>query len=297
MKIIEEHVSLSALKPFVVSIFHREEVHLNYPFHHHSEAFELTLTLGLTGTRMVGDSSLQFADNDVVLIAPDVPHCWQDHGVRAIGEHKVIVVQFSNLLIPESSLQSDHYTKIRNALKEARYGLEMTSKFKSECVNLMNELTEDNSFENYQKILRILNLFGEEGASQRLCTLGYVQPKPSEEHGNLENVMKYIQDNYHHKITIDEVAMRINMSPSAFSHYFKKRTLKTFTDFVTELRLGKAAQLLQLHDMSVMQVGYESGFQNASHFNKLFIRKYNISPLKFRKQYLTNKVRSMRNTD
>lgn len=282
MKIIQEHVSLSPQEPFLVSIFN--EVELSYPFHHHKHAYELTMTIGLSGTRMVGDSTEQFSNRDLVLLAPGLPHYWQDHGVRSGSKHKVVVVQFSDMLIPEELRSTSHYRQIMWALDNSKYGLEMVNSYKEEALKLIDGLKENNELETYFGILKVLHLFGNEKVVRKLCSEGYTQPNLKDEAGRLESVLLYIQKNYSRKLTIEEVANRVFLSPSAFSHYFKKRTRKSFTDFIMDLRLGKAAQLLHLDEMPVARVGYESGFQNISHFNRSFSKKYKLTPLKFRKQ-------------
>lgn len=282
MNLIQEYVSLTDQNPFLVSIFDKPD--LSYPFHHHKEAYELTLTLGLTGTRMVGDSTEQFYNGDLVLMSPGIPHCWQDHGLRSPAKHKVIVIQFSEALVPAASRNTDHFKTLDHALEWSKYGLELVGIHKKEAIKLILGLKEDKSLGTYLEILKILGLFGSEGAVRRLCSVGYSRPALNDESGRLEKVLLFIQENYSRKISITEAASLAHMAPSAFSHYFKKRTRKSFTDFVMDMRLGKAAQLLQLDEMPVSIVGYESGFSNISHFNRSFSRKYKTTPLKFRKQ-------------
>lgn len=286
MKIIQEHVSLSEAQPFLISIFENEEINLNYPFHHHRHAYELTLTLGIAGTRMVGDSTAQFAGVDVVLMAPNLPHCWQDHGIRSTPNQKILVIQFSDWLIPTSIRQFECYQSIQAALQQAQYGLELIGAAKRKTETLLAAINAKDSFENYLHLLKLLNLFGDSSQTRRLCSEGYAQPSLNGESHRLKRVLQYIQENYSRKLPIEEVASQIHLSPSAFSHYFKKRTLKSFTQFVMELRLGKAAQLLQFTEMPIISVSYECGFQNLSHFNRSFHKRYKLPPLKFRKQMM-----------
>ena len=177
---------------------------------------------------------------------------------------------------------SSHYRQIKLALSNAKYGLVLIGNNKKSGLEILSNFDSQNNLTNYLRLLKILHLFGENGATRKLCSEGYSQPELKGETDRLKKVLKYIQENYIRKLPMEEVAKQIHLSPSAFSHYFKKRTLKSFTQFVLELRLGKAAQLLQHTDMPIMSISYESGFQNLSHFNRSFNKKYNLSPLKFR---------------
>ncbi|HEX9957475.1 MAG TPA: AraC family transcriptional regulator, partial [Fibrella sp.] len=75
---------------------------------------------------------------------------------------------------------------------------------------------------------------------------------------------------FHESIKLDTVADLAGLTPSAFCRYFKVRTNKTFVDFVTEVRIGHACKLLINSDLSISQIGYESGFRTMSNFNRQF---------------------------
>ena len=72
----------------------------------------------------------------------------------------------------------------------------------------------------------------------------------------------------------------------AFSRFFSLRTRKTFSGFVQELRLQKAAKLLIENDMTITEVCYECGYNNVSNFNRQFLNHYQINPMKYRKAFL-----------
>jgi len=64
------------------------------------------------------------------------------------------------------------------------------------------------------------------------------------------------------------------------------RTRKTFSAYVTNLRLNKAARLLTEKELSVSDVCYDCGFNNISNFNRQFLKQYKVNPLKYRKAFL-----------
>lgn len=284
MKIIREHVTLSENELFMVNVYQGDEIDLSYPFHQHEVAYELTFTLGLTGTRMVGDHTAQFFGEDIVLIAPGTPHSWQDHGIQNKTNSKIVVIQFLDKIVSSHLLKSKTLDNLKWALENAIYGLELKEPYKKLALRWMAELDFDKRFDTYIFLLRMLELFGSHQGSEKLCSHGYVPSINKSGSKRLETVLQYIQNNYTRKLLVSEVAELIYLSPSAFSHYFKKHTLKSFANYLMELRLGKAAQLLQHTDMPISSICLESGFQNTSHFNRCFNRHYGTTPLKFRRR-------------
>ena len=89
---------------------------------------------------------------------------------------------------------------------------------------------------------------------------------------------------FKNEIRIDEVANLANMSVPAFCRYFKKRSNKTFSDFIAEIRIGHACKLLGSEQLSIAEVCYESGFNTLSNFNKKFKEIMNITPTEFKKE-------------
>ena len=76
------------------------------------------------------------------------------------------------------------------------------------------------------------------------------------------------------------------MNENAFSRFFSLRTRKTFSSFVQELRLKKAAELLVDNNMTITEVCYECGYNNISNFNRQFLHYYQMNPLKYRQAFL-----------
>ena len=65
----------------------------------------------------------------------------------------------------------------------------------------------------------------------------------------------------------------------------KKRTGKTFVDYVNDVRIGYAAIRLVEKDNSISEIAFNCGFNNIANFNRVFKNTFNISPHKFRQKY------------
>ena len=97
-------------------------------------------------------------------------------------------------------------------------------------------------------------------------------------------VNQYLYDNLMNNIKINDVAQLVSMTPSAFSHFFKKRTQRSFSDYLTDLRIGHAAKLLIETEKNISEICFDSGFNNISNFNRSFRAQKGCTPSEFRSQ-------------
>jgi transcriptional regulator GlxA family with amidase domain len=95
-------------------------------------------------------------------------------------------------------------------------------------------------------------------------------------------IYKHINENFKEHISLDEISEIASMTVPAFCRYFKKVTGKTFTKLVNEYRVVHATKLLSESQMSITDISYECGFNNFSHFNKLFKEITGKSASKYR---------------
>src|SRR5690606_40598669 len=91
--------------------------------------------------------------------------------------------------------------------------------------------------------------------------------------------------NFRSKIYLEEVAAIASMAPSSFSRYFKTHANKTFSEFVSEIRIGHACKLLIEKEINIAEACYESGFQTLSNFNRQFKAITRQSPYDYKKAY------------
>ncbi len=89
-------------------------------------------------------------------------------------------------------------------------------------------------------------------------------------------------ENFTEQIRLREVASIANMSETNFCRYFKKRTHKSFTNYLNSIRIGYACKLLMEGEFNITQICYESGFKNISNFNEQFKKHTKQTP----RQYL-----------
>jgi 2-isopropylmalate synthase len=96
-------------------------------------------------------------------------------------------------------------------------------------------------------------------------------------------IMNYIQANYI-DITLDDLAEKFFLSKPYLSKYIKEKSGMTFGELVKKIRMKKAKALLKSSNMTVENIALSVGYQNVEHFNRLFKKAYNMTPMQFRNQ-------------
>src|SRR3546814_8113208 len=84
----------------------------------------------------------------------------------------------------------------------------------------------------------------------------------------MSTIYDYILQNFTDEIVLDDIARQAHISPSGFCRYFKARTKRTLKEFVNDLRVNYACQLLEENQHNITQICFKAGFNNISNFNR-----------------------------
>lgn len=272
----------------------REDI---FPFlynhwHYHPEV-ELTLIRKGTGIRLVGDSVEQFEDNDLVLLGSDLPHYWRSDALyfkEEPGVHvEAIAIHFKEDCWGRNFLDIPEMAAIKKLLQNAGNGLKITGKTKKAMIPFMETMLKAKNAKRIIILLDMLHLLSTSKELELLSSAGFSK---SYDHSNTERINEiynYTFNNFQKEISIKEIAAAVNISPNSFCRYFKTRTLKTYWQFLLEVRIGYACKLLIENKMSVARICYECGFNNLSNFNRHFKNMVDMKPLQYSKTYLQDK--------
>ncbi len=94
----------------------------------------------------------------------------------------------------------------------------------------------------------------------------------------IKEAQRYVVQNMHRKITLEEVAELLHLHPNYFSRFFKKEMGETFVEYVTRMRMERAKELLAETNMTSDEVCESLGYESKSYFNKVFRIQYGVSP-------------------
>lgn len=93
---------------------------------------------------------------------------------------------------------------------------------------------------------------------------------------------KYIQENFANEISLDDVSRAVNVSPYYFSKLFKEEVGVNFIEYLTELRIEKAKELLRDDTLPVREVSALAGYPDQNYFSRIFKKQTGLTPRQFR---------------
>lgn len=95
----------------------------------------------------------------------------------------------------------------------------------------------------------------------------------------------YVDRNLENPVRLADVARALGLSPSRASHVIKQVCGRSFTQYLSEARLDRAAHWLRLQEYTILDIAMKLCFYDQSHFSRAFTRRYRMPPLRYRKSH------------
>ena len=246
------------------------------------EEYEISVIVGCSGKRFVGNTIENFSDNDLFLIGPHVLHAVQPDNYE---RGNVITLRFVKEVFGAAFFNLPENKQIANLLHEAQRGVAFASSDIPLFHKKLLELTGLSGFERMIAFFQLLQLLATNQRRRVLSSRGFAPVVNQRDYEIVNKTYEYIINRFaDHRITLDEISAYANMSPTTFCRYFKKHFRKTFTNFLNEVRVGHACKLLQQTDKTVAEIAFASGYNQLTHFNRQFKRIVGYSPKAYRHQ-------------
>ena len=268
-------------KPENNALIYQEDIELVFydKLHQHDE-IQISFIEKGNGTLLVGDSISSYTENDIIVIGSNLPHAFKSEP-NSKSESKMLSLFFTKSSFGNSFFELDEFTKINAVFSKSLQGLHIKSN-KTEIIESFKKLKKASKLERFILLLQILKLIST-SKTEPLSNFVYNKNYSDVEGKKMRDVFDYTIENYHKSIYLDDIANVANMTKNAFCKYFKKRTNKTYINFLTELRIENACKLIQSkEEISIAEIAYRVGFQNISNFNRKFKELKNITPLKYK---------------
>lgn len=248
---------------------------------HQHPSWELSYVINGSGIRLIGDATAPFQSGDVVLVPPDIPHCWyfDDNITDSSKRITNITLGFRDTLLDGCAATFPETSQAMARLKAKRKSAVSFTGGKAEEIKrlLLNMRDLDNEARTVPLLRLILLVSAPEDES-----IINGSRKISREEERLNKAKIYIACNAGRNITLQSMASHMGMNRSSFCVFFKKGTGKTFVRYLNEQRVAHACCLLERHQYSVSEICYRAGFNEVPYFSRVFKQIMGVPPTEYR---------------
>ena len=283
-------LKISSNPAFSFQVRHDKVPYFYDKWHYHPEV-ELVDIIKGSGTQFIGNDIGRFSPGDMILVGANLPHLWRCDQQYYEGDERLIaessVLHFAPSALGAAFWAMPENKGLANLLERAKLVIIIEGAARKAILKYMKQLE---TLSNTGRTIQLLQILEAATSMEDTRTILSRTANNSVFHDSTESdrmnqIYQYIFNNYQQKITLDDIAKVAHISPHSFCRFFKSKTKKSFSTFLTEVRIHHACKLLVETDQPVSDICYESGFNNFSNFNRHFKLLKNKSPLQHRQQF------------
>lgn len=271
-------------------LFAREKETFDFPLHYHEE-YELNLIINASGARrIVGDHISTIDDHELVFIGSNLPHGWFNHQCtsKLIRE---VTIQFSNEIFNENFLNKNQSNHLKKMFADAKKGIAFPADTIIGIKDKIFDLKLKQGFPSFLDFMYILHELSYSSYTT-LSNDGFqeVSLAAVTNSRRIKIVFDYMHKNFRKEISLEGLALLVNMHEASLSRFIKKKTGKTFIDCLNEIRIGQASRLIIDTTQSISEIAYSCGFNNISYFNRVFKKQKSCTPKEFRENFTDTRL-------
>lgn len=287
--VITEITPLSEFDCFY--LVERHKSGFDYPIHKHVE-MEINFVADCEGCqRIVGDSVENLEYYDLAVIGSNVEHGWFQNGMPLKKNMREITIQWIQTPTDSQYLKRNPMAAVREFFIEAQKGMAFGQDFiRSMLPHFEALLAPQPAYIRFLKFQELIFYMAITEDKHSLSTTAFANISDSSNSRRIQKIKNYINNNFTQDLNLENLAALVNMTPTAFSRFFKMRTNQTLSDYIIEIRLGHAIRYLIETTMTSAEICYKCGFNNISNFNRLFRKKKGCSPKEFRNNYIKTRI-------
>lgn len=253
-------------------------------FHFHQEC-QLVWVKSGRGTRVIGNSIEQFEEGDLTFVGANVPHVWYSEATKGDEARSCSLALFIH---PETVLRQlsglVDTQPLAYFFSQAERGFSVSGPTRERLCATLTRMRTEMGLALLRSFIEVMDELLQTTDRHWLNDAMVPAAYASRGQQRIVRLMQYIRENFRKEISVESAASVAGLQLHAFCRYFKALTHRTFSDFLNEMRVGHACQLLQQSDLPITQVAYECGYTNISYFNRSFRRIKNATPKAYRQQ-------------
>lgn len=258
----------------------------SYPLHWHEEAEIIYITKGCMKIT-VWSNTYQVQEGDIIILMPHTIH-----SIEQIDSHHAeyfnIVFHFSILEKPEENSLYDKYLKPFLTHEKSvncyeRKGSELNARLTPLLLSLIEHRRD--SYTTCEYLVKSNLFMIMHNLNQACINADKNEVLLQVNYAKLKTALYHVQNSYAQNITIKQVADLCGFSESHFMKLFKELTGMSFTAYLVNYRLELSAKQLLETNQKIIDIAANCGFNNHSYFTRSFLKKYGLTPAKYRQTF------------
>lgn len=255
---------------------------------------EVILFTESTGTGFIGDSICPFEPGTVSVIGEKLPHVWLngEEYYRKSNDlvASAVVIRFRESLITSKLSPFPELGQLSGLMSKAARGIVFSGESQRSLGKRINLISSLDGLSRFLAFLDLLNLMNNSNEYNLIASTGFKSNLNKHTTDKVGKVYEFIMHNFRRDLRLEMVADFANMSPGAFCRFFKKCFLKTFKEFLNEIRVGYASKLMIYHGYTASRAASEAGFNNMTHFHRQFKKYMRLTPIENMKKFQKNSL-------
>lgn len=267
--VVRKHERINYSKNTFYTLLHTHHDKDNYIDYHWHNSIEITYVVKGLKVQCMEDEKIIAPTGTLLLVNSGVIH---DIDVKNGLEGIVLLID------------RDYIDSICPKCKDHGFSLKTNLDASKEIIDYLFKLVtaheKNNLLDAHIIVLKIIKILAEE-----LIVDGfYIKEKHDDESYELViSIIKYINQHYQQKITLDKLALITNYNKSYLSNIFKKKTGITIFEYLRNVRLEHCLSDLKYKNNTIVEIALNNGFANIQIFNRIFKEIYKITPKQYRK--------------
>jgi len=284
MQELLQQIKLNPNESFFIGIF---QDHIDQSRWHYHQEYELSFITEGSGSRIVGDSVEEFHPGDLIFLGPRIPHVWFS-GSPVLNQHsgrtlESVYLLFNQDILPESLTSLPEFKEVNHALRLSERGIRITGDSLNQVSRIMLQLPYLSNMKRLMLFYEIMDIIGKSESFTYLASDQYIKTRFEPTNSRVKNIHEFLMLNYREEINLEKIAGIVHMAPASACRFFKASTGLTIFEYLNKIKIDYACKLLLNTELNVVDISYDCGFNNLSHFNKQFRKFLGKTPSEFRK--------------
>jgi AraC-like DNA-binding protein len=285
MSALFEKIAAKEGESFFIGIF---QDNLEKSTWHYHNNFEISFITEGSGKRIVADSIEEFQPGDLAFIGPNLPHVWiADKETRTPSSRtlEMVFLQFTSDVLSPQLLILPEFSYVKRALDMSARGIQIVGQTLNEVSEIMLQLPYLKSFDRMIHFFRLMDIIGKSKSHVQLASKEYLKIRFTTGNKRIETIHDYLMNHYREDVDLKKLATLVNMAEGSLCRFFKMNMGFTVIEYLNKIKAEFACKLLMDPDLSIMEICFDCGFNNVSHFNKQFKINTGVTPSAYRKRF------------